>query len=100
VTWAAATLFAALVVATPAAATAVGDAAGATIAPAAARSVGMRDAGVVAELISREPHSRRPVDRPTSTPPALLVRVTHDLGIRARPRAAAGTIGIQPSVSK
>jgi lipoprotein-anchoring transpeptidase ErfK/SrfK len=100
VTWAAATLFAALVVATPAAATVVGDATGAGIAHATVHSISTRDPGVAVVLVSHGPHGRTRPDRPTSTPPALLVRVTHDLGIRARPRAAAGTIGILPSVSK
>jgi lipoprotein-anchoring transpeptidase ErfK/SrfK len=100
VTWVAATLFAALVVATPAAAMVVGDAAGATLAPPSVETSGPRITGVAAEPISREPHSRERTDRPSSTPPALMVRVTRDLAVRARPSAGAGVIGILPSVSK
>lgn len=102
-TWAAASLVAALAVATPAAARVAGATVGTVRLPVVATPL---PAGIIGDGTSRETSSegRRPHGRDAArrlpARPALLVRVPRQLVVRARPRADASAIGIVPSASK
>ena len=101
-TWAAVTLAAALVVATPAAATVAGDAAGTQPIPTVvATSVPARVVGAGSDVARslRAPRGRDVARKPT-TAPALLVRVPRNLAVRARPKAGASAIGTVPAGSR
>jgi lipoprotein-anchoring transpeptidase ErfK/SrfK len=104
ITWTTVLLVLALLVATPAAARAVGDTE--TVAPPTVPPV-VRSAAIAAfhapsngSTVLRRPHSVEIPRKAATPPPAVLVRVTQSLVARARPASGARAVGVVPTGSK